>query len=186
MPEDLVTDLERDLAVLLRVEPSPEFAAGVRQRIAGRPKAAGRAVWAFAAAAALTLLAAGWALRSEHVDPSLPLLMSSRAAEPSPTARESARPGSGAASPAVRTRPPRAAQVRRDVEPEIVIDPAFGSAVRRLLRSAQRQPRIAAALEADAGADGLPPYLSVVPVPVDELTIPIIRIGEPRDDVWHR
>ncbi len=177
MPQDLVTDLERDLAALLTVEPSPGFEAGVRQRIAGRRGTAVRTVWTFAAAAALGLVAAGWALQSGPVDPPRPLLTTSRAAGPSRTVREPVRPRSGGASPAVGTRSPRAAQVRRDVEPEVVIDPAFGAAVRRLLRNAQRERPSLDALEA-AGAAMPTEALSVVPVAVNELTIPVVRIDE--------
>ncbi len=176
MPEDLVTDLERDLASLLAIEPSPEFGASVRRRIAGRNGSTRWALWGLASAAAVMLVAGGWMLRAVPIERPGRALTTSLASVPPPAPRVPAHSSSGSSLSTPAARPPRVARVRRAVESEVIIDPAFGAAVRRLLRSAQ--PPDSAALAAGGRATPLPEELSIVPVPVNELTIPIVRVGE--------
>jgi hypothetical protein len=168
MPE--MSDVERDLASLLSLEPSAGFAAGVRARAARVPKARLRLAWALAAAAAVILCAGAavtWIAR-EGAAPARPNA-------PSPAARIAARPLPAVPAPA-EPRPTRAAVRSRPGEVEIVIDPAFSQAVRRLWRDAQHPPAAAA-----PAVPVVPPAdVVIAPMVVEELSIPVIKVVEPR------
>ena len=181
MPEEHVTDVERDLAAMLAVEPSPAFAAGVRARIADDGHSRGWMTWAALAAAAVIVVSAGailtWSARE-------------KAGELQPTKNvATAHPVVGVASDVedpttaqvrATTRPAtRAIVSRRANEPAIIIDPALNLAVRRLLRAAQQRRTDAEVVEAAVRqADALPQDLSVAPVVVDDVVVPVIKLGE--------
>jgi hypothetical protein len=163
MPEELIDtemeNIERELAELLAVEPSPEFAAQVRTRIeqqSGRAFAWWRWALLSCAAAAVILAAVVTVTRRTpasrppvaplHADVSLPHpehVAERRTAE------------AGRARVVRRTRPLRTAQ------PEILIDPSLAQAVRRLVVEQRVLPEV-------------PPETTLEPVVVEPLKVPEI------------
>lgn len=178
MPEEHVTDLERDLAVLLAVEPSPAFAAGVRARLADDGDSRGWMRWALAAAAVVVVIAGAmltWTSGTSAPELAPPTL--TRAANPvvsaSPTADEPLK--------VVRKQRTRMARAvgQGATDPEVIIDPALNLAMQRLLGAAQQGRADAEALDAALKrSDALPQDLSVAPVVVDDVVVPVIKLGE--------
>lgn len=186
MPEQRVSveaGIDRELAALLAVEPSPEFKAKVRARIAAAPEPRRWTAWAPVAAAAAIVLVAGTMLMRTAGEPRRDgaTVASTPSARPAaPPAIATASSGGGTVQ-AVRTRSRRVALAATHpaIEPEIVIDPALNLTVQRLLRGAeQRRPNLEAANAERNGVDAPPRDLSVAPVVVDELTVPVIKVGE--------
>jgi hypothetical protein len=142
----------------------------VRTRAASVAKARHELTWALAAAAAVVLgvgAAVVW-VESGGAAPAMP-------GPPSSSARLAVRPLPPVAAPAESPRPPAAAHARAG-DVEIIVDPAFGHAVRRLWRDAQRPPAAAApAVPTDPPGDVL-----ITPMVVEELSIPVIKVVEPR------
>jgi hypothetical protein len=162
MAEDL--NLDRELARLRAIEPSPEFAAKVRARIAEEPARSTSWWWVLAAlpAAAAVALAVSFATRDVpdvpapapvHADVHLPL-----------DSREVATPADSAdAAKPVRTHAHREPR-QRTHEPEILIDPALAAAVRRLIREQPTLPE-------------MPPEPTLDSVVVEPLKVPDISSG---------
>jgi hypothetical protein len=145
---DFDAKLDRELAALLSVEPSPEFVARVRARVASEPvstRASGAMVPAFLTLAAAAALAIGvFVWRSGDARPTG---VASRAARlPAAAARvlPHAQPPATLESDAVQQA--RVAQSRRlhaalrntaaparSYEPEVLIDPREAQALRRVL-----------------------------------------------------
>jgi len=157
MPEDL-NALDRELTELLAVQPSPEFAAKVRARIAQEPAASFAWRWWIGAAVAATAVVA-FALvvgRTPRVQLSVPVHSDIRLSAPL-----HAVPPVAATTP---TLPPRAVAVRAPapkVEPETLFDPSLASAVRRLTSDQRVLPE-------------MPTETSLDPVVVEPLKVPEI------------
>jgi hypothetical protein len=136
-----VSAAEADLERLLSIEPSPEFAAKVRARIAAEPPARswnwGRLLVPVAAAAAVVIvltLSSNWGARSPE--------QSVATSRQNDIVLSAAKPNEATApvpvTPATDSKPPirRAAAPQRQ-EPEIMIDPAISDAIRRLALAAR-------------------------------------------------
>ena len=178
----LVAGAEADLQQLLSIEPSPEFAAGVRSRVRQRGEAR-RAAWgllglalATAAAIILTLV-----VRVNRATPEgAGVTAAVDITLPRPPATDDATP--------VRAGPDHAVAVRhvavpgdakRNETPEILIDPATNDAIRRMaisLRNTVPAPAAAEKLKLDMGE---PSALRIAePLDVPELVLkPANEIG---------
>jgi hypothetical protein len=135
-----VSAAEADLERLLAIEPSPEFAAKVRGRIAAEPPARrwmwGRLVLPLAAAAALVIvltLSSNWSARG----PEQPVASSRQndivLSPPKPKEAPPVEPVTAMADvqPKIRRAPVP------EQKPEIIIDPAVTDAIRRLAVAAR-------------------------------------------------
>lgn len=173
----LADEAERQLAQLLAVEPSPEFAANVRARIAQEPApAAAWRWWALASVPAAIAVVFGMVMLTRSapsVPPAPPLLdirlcCGAAAVRPqtpdTPGVRSVRRSAasdirsvrrSGPSGPRSRT----SDRVTASDEPEVLIDPALARAVRRL---AIERPLLPA----------VPPDPSLDAVVVDPLRVP--------------
>ena len=139
--ERVVAEAEADLERLLSIEPSPEFAAKVRARIAAVPAARGwslgRLLVPLGAAAALVLvvtLATNWPAREAK-----PSFATTRQDD---IVLSAAKPNEATDSVPVTSAIERRPAVRRATaapqrEPEIIIDPAITDAIRRLAVAAR-------------------------------------------------
>ena len=138
--ERVVAEAEADLNRLLSIEPSPEFAAKVRARIAAVPAARGwslgRLLFPLAVAAALVLvvtLATNWPAREAK-----PSFATTRQDD---IVLSAAKPNEAPAVAPVKKAPELRPQVRRAAvvqrQPEIIIDPAITDAIRRLALAAR-------------------------------------------------
>jgi hypothetical protein len=161
--DDELGAIDREISQLLAVQPSPDFAAKVRVRIAAQPVAAS-GPWRFwmmaavpAAAVMLLLVATAYfstrdvqSPSSVHGNVTLPVennvqLPVIAAADPVPNHRRSlGRP--------------------QPVEPEILIDPSLAAAIRRLAAEQPNLPEV-------------PPESSLDPVVVEPLKVPDISDG---------
>jgi len=123
--ERVVAEAEADLDRLLAIEPSPEFVAKVRARIAAEPPARrwhwGRLLVPVAAAACLVLVVVQWNGRRRQGD-----IVLHRATPTDVPADVTARLAADVTPPTRRA----AAPLQR--EPEITIDPSMAEAIRRL------------------------------------------------------
>jgi hypothetical protein len=165
MPEHVTEEelrtVDRELSQLLRVEPSPEFAATVRARIAieAAPRSGWR-IWAFASAAAAAAI----------VFTALALTRTAPASSPASAARADIHLSRVPQPPMVKkaTSAPVVRTVRRRPvsdpangqrsEPEVLFDPALASAVRRLAAEQPALPEV-------------PPEPSLEPVVVEPLKV---------------
>lgn len=162
---DEPTAIDRELALLLAIDPSPEFAAKVRACISAEPAAGSRAwVWAGGVVIAATIVFAT-ALATKHqpsangLSTSAPVarpdtVLSTKSANVVPPSAVPRRPVS---TPA-RARHPQLQQVAQSAQPEVLIDPALAEAVRRL---AAEQPAL----------PDIPPEPSLEPVVVEPLKV---------------
>jgi hypothetical protein len=169
--ERAVSAAEADLERLLSIEPSAEFAAKVRARIAAEPPARswgwGRLLVPVAAAAAVVIvlaLSSNWSDRG----PEQPLA-TSRQNDMVLTARTPGEPNAVAPPPRVLHVP---SAVRRtpmpEHKPEIIIDPAIGDAIRRLAVAAR-----STMLDGSKGESIAAPNAESETLPVAEpLTVP--------------
>jgi hypothetical protein len=168
------TVLEKEIEAAIRVDPSPEFLARVRARIAGEPLSKGwgwygTREWATAAAALMLVAIAGvWTLR----DPA-PIPREARLNAPpdeaahrqSEVLKSSADPVKGASPPAVRT----ARSLRRPLEPrpEVVVSPDEAVALRQLMAAiAARQVEAVDIPTLGADAAPLPPIEEILLEPM--------------------
>ena len=183
MPEEHVTGIERDLAALLGIDASPEFAAGVRARIANTDSSRGWTAWALVAAAVIVASVGAMLVRTVS-EPAVAL--------PGPInaigngAVVGVLPQAGA--PMTPTRPHARPTVHARIapradEPDIIIDPAFNLAVRRLVRAAEQRRAEVDLAAAVTATDPPPTDLAVAPMTIDELPVPVIKVGEPQTGV---
>ena len=173
--------LDREIARALAVDPSPEFAARVRQRIAGEPAPASwLGVWIFAAAGAL--VAAAMVLivvsRAPRVvsTATAPAVLSARALsnvgrmQPSAASGFSRMPSSVTA---IRTATfPRG---DGDREPDILVDPREARAIRAFFEGVRSGRIDLAPLAAVAPRVGEPPAIPdiyIAPIVIDSLSEP--------------
>jgi hypothetical protein len=173
----VVAAAEADLDRLLAVEPSAEFAAKVRARIAaGVPPRGwpwGRMVLTLATASALII---AFTLRDGlHVGESGGPMMTSPQQDPVPRSAPAVSgppiaPNTTTVIPVRRS--PRAGAPRVAAEPEIIIDPSFAEAIRRLALSAPYVSLDATADSTSASISGEPAALSIAdPLDVPELVL---------------
>jgi len=158
--ERVVAEAEADLERLLSIEPSPEFIAKVRARVAAEPPVRrwnwGRLLVPVAAAACVVLFVTIWISRDDE--------------RPFATARQSdivlrdERPKEPPVDVPVTPAPDVAPAVRRVAsspkpEPEVIIDPAITDAIRRLALAARNTTLDGSkgeSIAADAHAGALP------------------------------
>jgi hypothetical protein len=179
MPEEHVTGIERDLAALLAIDASPEFAAKVRARIASTDSSRGWIPWALVAAAVIVASVGAMLMRTVSAPPvALP---------GSNAAIDRAVVGvlPHAAAPMTPTRPHARTTVHARIapragEPEILIDPAFNLAVQRLVRAAQQRRAEIDLAAAVTATDAPTADLAVAPMTIDELAVPVIKVSEPQ------
>jgi hypothetical protein len=193
--EHPMSDLDDELRALLAVEPSPEFAARVRERLRTEPVSDPRWKWAWiplAAAAAVVVLAAYAAVSREAVIPPQPPAVATGPASLPPT--------SAPASPAPATRhkesaaavapPERSPRIRRRIpiqpqrvvatvidrrDPEILIDSRQKVALVRLIAMTQRGTMVASGLAEPSDAPiSVTEAVEVAPLVVDQLQVPPI------------
>jgi hypothetical protein len=188
---DAVTDsasgvIDGEIRATLAVDPSPEFVARVRTRIASEPpRATSSLSWKFFAAAALAAAIAIVVVSRPEGKPT-PVTQARRAEDiqlAPPAAIE--QPGHAAAAfpvvsgPSTSSGPSRAAS--RDgfgrprasaisAEPEILLDPAETRALRRLIAGTR-----AGTLDLSASLQATAPTAMDLP-PLIEITIPVITI----------
>jgi hypothetical protein len=159
--ERLVAEAEADLDRLLSIEPSPEFIAKVRARIAAEPPVRrwnwGRLLIPVAAAACLVLAVIYW---NGH-DDEKPFATARHGdvALRDETPKEPLAPVSPGLIALNRPAVPRAAVVPQR-EPEIIIDPSIAEAIRRLAVGARNTTLDASRGESiaapDSASDSLP------------------------------
>jgi hypothetical protein len=173
--ERVVAEAEADLDRLLSIEPSPEFAAKVRARIAAEPRVRpwnwGRLLVPVAAAAGLVLvvtLMTNWTghdaerplATARHDDIRLTAASSNEAATLVPVTRV---PGNRPTVHRATTPPP---------EPEIIIDPAITDAIRRIAVAARSTTLDGSKGESIAAPNGETDTLPVAqPLDVPELVL---------------
>ena len=172
--ERVVGEAEADLNRLLSIEPSPEFAAKVRARIAAAPAARGwslgRLLFPLAAAAALVLvvtLATNWPAR--EAKPSFATTRQDDIVLGAP------KPNQAPAGVAVTSRTVNRPTIRRATaqrEPEIIIDPAITDAIRRIAVAARSTTLDGSKGESIAAPNGETDTLPVSePLDVPELVL---------------
>ena len=164
--------IEREIARALAVDPSPEFVARVRMRIASEPPP--RRTWwmpvlvgATAIAAAVTIvLVAPW--RGAQVQ-------LKKAADPQVRLKPDTTPerategvGSGFSRTA---RTPRTTDDVRPAEPELLVSREESDALRRLLARASQHPIVVDTLVLDAAdpVDLAPPEIAIEPIKIEPL-----------------
>lgn len=179
--------IDREVASMLNVEPSPGFAAGVRQRIAETPGGSGwSAWWLLPSAAAVVALAIVVVLPrdGQEIAPAQPAAPRATAgAGANPPASPAATPGGATAAadrvearPRVRSTPPvPAASIERGDSPrshalgETLFSASERAALMGLFASISRGEFDLSALP-QPGAGATEP----VPIPADEIVIPPI------------
>ena len=179
MPEEHVTGIERDLAALLAIDPSPEFAAGVLARAANAGPPRRWTIRMLAAAAILTMATGGALLMrtATRTPAGLPPIATGATA----VAEVVPQPGPSKTSTRVAAKPAARARARlQSGESEIVIDPAFRHALQRLLRDAEPRRATVDLAAAVAATDPAPADLAVAPMTIDDLAVPVINIGDPQ------
>jgi hypothetical protein len=120
--------IDQELRTALDVEPSPEFVARVRTRIATEPPPRGARIWlllAPAAALAAVVLAALLSRPATVVEPAAPPLLGSQTLPPVSAA--------SVVSPTLQSNAPVVNVARVKPESEVVIDRAEANALRRLV-----------------------------------------------------
>lgn len=176
--EEELHAIDRELAQMLAVEPSPEFAANVRARIELPTVAAGAwRWWALASVAAAATIAIGVVLFTRSAPEDVRSVRRGEAtAAPSRTADlvPSVRPGEAPAAQSrtsdlvrsVRRSQTTVARSRTssDHTMEVLIDPSLAAAVRRLAGEQPALPEV-------------PPVPSLDPVVVQPLEVPDISDG---------
>jgi hypothetical protein len=166
--EDL-RDLDRELSQLAAVQPSPEFAAKVRARIQQQPVSAfAWPRWTMASVAVAATIAIAIVTVMTVRKPPVPVLgdaglQAGRATDVHLPYQVHPAPHEQTSTP-VQDRVDRVRHVvrsERPVEPEVLIDPAVGRAVRRLAMERPLLPEV-------------PPEPSLAPVVVEPLRMPDI------------
>jgi hypothetical protein len=169
--ERIVAEAEAELDRLLSIEPSPEFAAKVRGRIAAEPPARswnwGRLALPLAAAAAVVIvltLSSNWSVRG----PEQPLA-TSRQNDIVLVAEKPNEATTVPVTPPIDSRPAvRRAIARPQREPEIMIDPAITDAIRRLALAARNTTLDGSSGESIAAPDSAADTLPIA----EELNVP--------------
>jgi hypothetical protein len=171
------TAIDREIQAALTVDPSPEFLARVRTRIATEPaQATPWLSWKFVAAGAFAAAIATAVVVSRPEGTPTPVRQASGAEDvrlPPPAAIEQPRRAETAKA---RTRAWRAGapEARRRPEPEILLDPAETRALRRLIAGTRDGSLdLSASLQATTPtAMDLPPIDAIViaPLTIDPLT----------------
>jgi hypothetical protein len=181
MPEEPLTGIDEELRALLAVEPSPEFAARVRERISTEQAARGSwfAVGAWGTAVAAALLVAGVALwpSSEVLLPPPAHVVTSTVAPPNVEPADRADAGRGLPRPAgekanasFRSKNARMAPPLRRVvltpEPEVMVDARQTAGIQRVFDMVR------------AGTDLTPADTSAMhaPIALEPLRIPDLTI----------
>ena len=194
--EHPMTNLDDELRALLAVEPSPEFAAGVRERLRTEHVSDSRWKWAwipFAAAAVVVLAIYAVVSREAVIPPDPPVVatgparvpQTSAAASPSPTTQ----PKPDRSAPTV-AQPERSPRIRRRIpierqrvvatvinrgDPEILIDSSQKAALVRLIAMTQRGTMVASGLAEPTDAPiSVTQAVEVAPLVVDQLQVPPI------------
>jgi hypothetical protein len=188
----MIAEIERDLARLLSVEPSPDFAQRVRTRIADAEAGAGTRGWGYglvAAAALLALVAAGALYRRSQDPPPAVGVASTPRYETHAAAGAAGGGGVGvrretpdAAVPGGTVSRSTAARPRivRRTEPEVLVPDERRIAIQRLLDMARAGTLDERAFppEARTVADGEPGE-PVAPIAVEGLQVkPLVDIDE--------
>lgn len=184
-PDIPLTDaaLEREIEAALAVDPSPEFVARVRQRIAKAPRPMGWGwIWAaMAASAAAVAVAVVMVIRPAptsrpqvSADVTVAAAPRTTTAEPPmvpPVATSPSRSSTPAAAtiPAVSARQP-VVNVDRTREPQVLIDRTESDALRRLLAQAHD-----GMVDLSALPDAVPPTVALMP-PSEIVVPPLIAI----------
>jgi hypothetical protein len=170
------TSIDREIQAALSVDPSPEFLARVRTRIATEPaRATSWLSWKFVAAGAFAAAIAAAVVVSRPEGTPTPVRQASRAEDDRlpPAAIEQPRQAEAVKA---RTRAWRAGapEARRRPEPEILLDPAETRALRRLIAGTRDGSLdLSASLQATTPtAMDLPPIDAIViaPLTIDPLT----------------
>ena len=158
MRDDEMAAIERDLARLLSVAPSPEFAARVRTRIEQQPlRVFTRRRWLLmSAVAAVIVVALVMARRGTSVPPPVTPVQADRWLPPQLAPAPSVLP---AAPTYAGTVPQHARRSPARAEPEVLVDPTLARAVRRLAMERPVLPEV-------------PPEPSLDPVVVEPLRMP--------------
>ena len=178
--ERAVADAEAELERLLSIEPSPEFAAKVRARIAAEPPAPSWSWWRLlvpvAAAAAVVIvltLSSNWSARG----PEQPVAASRQ----HDTVLSAAKPNEAPSVVLIKRVPDLGPRVRRATvpqrEPEIIIDPAITDAIRRLALAARNTTLDGSKGESIAAPDSA---ASTLPI-AEELNVPEL-VWKPADE----
>jgi len=177
-------DLDRELKAALSVSPSPDFAARVLQRVEADRPAHRAAHYAWLAAAASLVIAAGvfYALnRTPTVvsGPPVPQVVER-------TAPRTVMPEREAPAPRNTSEPPRIQTVRAAVgdlpaprtgEPEVLVSPDQMDAVRRLVRAANEGRLVEAPAEPLQGPLAPPARLDVAPLVVEPIPVALLGAG---------
>jgi hypothetical protein len=159
------TAIDREIQAALAVDPSPDFLARVRTRIATEPpKVRSWVPWTLAAAGAMAAIVA------------IAVVISWPQGKPTPVTQAPGAEDIRLAAPTAIEQPRRAEapEARRRPEPEILIDPAEVRALRRLITGTRDGSLdLSAALQATTPtAMELPPIKAIViaPLTIDPLT----------------
>jgi hypothetical protein len=180
-----LNDIDRAIADALDVEPSPEFAARVRQRIASAPAPASFwSGWRLAAAAAAVVAAIGIAMLSSRAPAPAPVQASRtpsvappRAVDVGPSPAPVTTAGS-VPTPARRPRvPPQVARVT--AEPEVLVPREEIEMYRRLIARAASAPRPVIVSTNDIVPPGAVSDITFDPIRID-LIVPLMS-GEEGD-----
>jgi len=173
---DAVTDsacgvIDGEIRATLAVDPSPEFVARVRTRIASEPpRATSSLSWKFVAAGALAATIAIVVVSRPEGKPT-PVTQARRAEDiqlaPSVAIEQ---PGHAPAAFPVVSGPGRMRAAAIRPEPEILLDPAETRALRRLITGTR-----AGTLDLSASLQATAPAAMDMP-PLIEITIPLITI----------
>jgi hypothetical protein len=177
MPEEPLTGIDEELRALLAVEPSPEFAVRVRERISREGTTVGSwlAAGAWATALAAALLAVGVGLwPSSEVSLSPPEHVAAARVPPGPAPIVEPTDGASAPSPApnakmaVRGRLASASprRVASAPEPEVLVDARQTAGIQRLFELVRSGADLA---PADSSALHAP--IAVAPLRIPDLTI---------------
>ncbi len=175
--------IDAELASALRLEPSPEFVARVRSRVAASPARSG---WVFgwraaiaAASLALVVVAAGLSLlRGPVAPPTQPPAIARPTRVPDASAAVQPEPAPKPVSAVRRVAAPRlraaVAVKARNAEPEVLVPASQRIAIRELmqmLRAGTLDDRILAEPREIPHSD-----VSVTPIVVEEVAVPAVTI----------
>jgi hypothetical protein len=178
--ERVVTEAEADLDRLLSIEPSPEFAAKVRERIAAAPPVRPwnwvRLLVPLAAAAGLVLVVTLVTNRNGR-DAEPPFATARHGDIVLPVAKVNEAPADGPVTTVAHNGPTVHRATTTPPEPEIIIDPAISDAIRKLALAARNTTLDGSKGESIAAPDSASETL---PIP-GELNVPELVL-KPADE----
>jgi hypothetical protein len=161
--DDELSGIDREISQLLAVEPSPDFAAKVRVRIAAQPVAPfGWRYWAGAAVAAVVVIAVAFGMVARRTPPVQAPVTTVRDMHLPPEVDPVAQ-APVAVPPSHHVERARRAETRERAS-EVLVDPALAAAVRRLTTQQRVLPE-------------MPPEPTLSPVVVEPLKVPDISDG---------